>query len=139
MCFLYKYRSIFTLLIPNYYKIDFLIRISIETQHLFSLKIIVFLVFIRTLTVRKTPKNHSILFFQKSNPCFTKTTGFISYIKVGIQNFLIVENFLIGELSICVHCARVLRVRNFQKVLILFIMHEIQTCIPRPLQNQIPP
>ena len=45
---------------------------------------------------------------------FTKTTGFICSIIVGIENILSGEIFPMGELSICVPCFSVLTVRTFQ-------------------------
>ena len=69
---------------------------------------------------------------------FTKTTGFIYSIRVGLKTILSVEVFFERELSICLTCITVLTIRNIQKVLPLYILLNFRNCIPQPLQGQIP-
>ena len=58
-------------------------------------------------------------FSQYSNSCFPRATGFIPTVRVGIEIFLFVEKFWMGEMSIRVPYIRILTVRNYQKVLFI--------------------
>ena len=90
---------------------------------MFNCKIIDFLSCISILIVRKFQKwrHFAFIFSRYSNSFLTKTTGVISSIRVDIQNFLVVEEFLMGEVTTCVPGISVLTVRNVQEMLLLLI------------------
>ena len=69
-------------------------------------------------------KHFNFKFSHHSNSTFTKTTDFISLIKIGIQIFSILESFLMEELPICVRCISFLTVRKIREVL-FFIFSSI--------------
>ena len=114
-----------------------------ERQHLqmgIQVKIIVLLPCIRMLILQLFQrKPFNFTFSQLSNSKFSKTANFISSIGVGIENFLDVQILSKRDLSIFVHCIRVLTVRKIQNVLFLLISPKIQTCVLPPLQVQLPP
>ena len=126
-CYLYWYRSIFKITT---------IKISVENTALldeYSTKKSSFFSLATESWVRKFQrKPFDFNFSRYSNSYFTKTTVFFSSIRVGIENFLVVEKFSMGELSICAPCIRVLTVRKLQKVLFSFISLNIQTCNLQP-------
>ena len=59
-------------------------------------------------------------FSPHSNLYFSRITGFIFSSRIGIEDFIVVNIFQMGHLSICVPCIRILTVRKLRKVLILF-------------------
>ena len=74
------------------------------------------------LTVRNFHRKYEKFKFSPvSTSPFTKTRGFISSVRVGIENVLLVDSFLLRELSICVPCITVFTVKNFQEVLIFLL------------------
>ena len=92
------------------------------------------------MVVRKFRRRHFNFGFSRYlNSCSTKTTGFISSVRVGIENILVIESFSMGELPICVPCISALTVRKFQKVLLLCTAINFRTCSPQPLHFRIPP
>ena len=84
----------------------------------------------------KNPKETWISSFLGFQTHILPKLRFIFSIRVGIENFQVVESFSIGELSICVPCIGVPTVRNFQEVL-LFISLNLQTCFPLSQQVRI--
>ena len=103
----------------SHQKFDFIYQDHNRTQstcrRVINENVIVFLPFIRILIVRNFQRKH-FNFSRYSNLSFTKTTRFISPIRVNIESFLVIENFSMAELSICSPCISVPTVRNFRKV-----------------------
>ena len=79
----------------------------------------VFSLCISILIIRTFQRKHfSFDFSRFSKSYFTKTTGFISSIRVDIERFLLVEYFQMWQLPICVPCICVF---PGEKPLILFV------------------
>ena len=113
------------------------------TQHLWSgnqLKSLCFSRLHRNLDSPEIPKKTiSIRFVSILKINFTKTTGFISPIRVDNKNFLAAEIFSLEELSNFIPCIGVLTVQNLKKVPFFTNSLSNQTCFPQPLQAQFPP
>ena len=85
------------------------------------------------LLVQNFQREHFIFnFFCYSDSYLIQTTEFISSTRVGIGNFLIVERFSMGALSIWVPCISVLTFRNRRKIYFSPFLLILQTCITQP-------
>ena len=124
-CYLIWFRSVFKLLILSHHQLDFphqnFNRKHSTCRRVFNSNFIAFLH--QFPDSPKLPKKRCVFNFSRySNSYFTKTTGFISSIRVGIQEILVVDRFSMGEFSVHVLCISVLTLRLFQEMLLfLFI------------------
>ena len=95
-----------------------------KTQHLWTsihLRIIVlFFDSVSQCSETSKKKLFNFKFSRTSNSFSTRTPGFISSIRVGIEKNRDVEKFPVRELPNCVLCMNVLTVRSFQEVLLFF-------------------
>ena len=144
ICFLIWFRSVFKLLFLSHGQFDFLHRKHnwkhSTCRRVFNWKSIIVHWCISILLVHKFLEKHCVFIFSGfSDSYLAKTTSFVSSIRVVIENFLVLEDFLMGELSIGVPCISVLTVRNFQEMLLCFNSFIFQTCITQLPQVRNPP
>ena len=135
---LFLFRSLFKLLILSHHQFDTLHQ-NINRKHSLCRRVFksIFSLFHQYPDNPKLPREYFIFFSRHSNSCFTKTTGVIFSIQIGIEKFLVLEKFSMGEVSFCVPCNSVFTVLSFQEVLLFSLL--FQTGLPQPLQARIPP
>ena len=105
-CYLLWFPSLYILIILSHHQMNLIssIKVSIENKALIddsSTQNSVFFSRISTLIVQNfRRKRFNFIFSRYSNSFLTKTTAFISSIKVGIKKTLFVEGFSIENLSV---------------------------------------